>query len=151
MGEGQHEAREPHLARCSSGKAQLGETIWSNLRPGRNPGCSGTEREHLSSGLASPGALTLHTLLLGLEPVLGAVGGCPLCPLEVLWTWVRDQIPQPSVSFCSGRGRHPSPFLAGRSGGGERWNRAGTQVCGDTGSCGSSCSGPSSWPGPGPF
>lgn len=78
------EQESPCLGRCSSGKAGLGETIRSNLLPCLSPQCNEMEREHLSSGLAPPRALTPKALLLGLEPLLGAVGGCHLCPLEML-------------------------------------------------------------------
>lgn len=78
-GKGQHEAREPHLGRCSSGMAELGETIWSYLRPGRSPGCSGTEREHLSSRLAACVSRSAHPAHSTAGPG-ASPGGCGRLP-----------------------------------------------------------------------
>lgn len=84
------EQESPHLGRCGPGKAELGETICSHLLPCMSPSAMSWREKcpRGCPGLPPPRALTPHTLLLGPEPRLGAMGGYRPCPLEMLW-WMR--------------------------------------------------------------
>ena len=105
------------LGRGGSGKAELGESIWSNLLPCLSPQCNEMEREERerwSSGpsqACAPKSTHPTSFTAGTGATPGAAGGCSVRPLQTLCgAQCRARAPghEQSVGTYSGRGAMPN-------------------------------------------